>query len=211
MSWLYDHREQLDGYQLYAEIAYRFRPKVLPDDRDDIEVEIILKLKAEADKKDQVTLGFLYAVARSVVGTYWRKKYRERRRFCRLYEGDKGLMIAGSWKLVSYDPDIEARLDARTKLKALPKRMVKTGLKIADGERLNNADKLYLCRQRHRQSEYNWADAGKIDRMRQLYVDEGVTCAEVAKIVGKGRTSVQNHLNKLGVIRPRGIVPKIRR
>jgi len=43
MSWLYDHQEQLYGYQLYAEIAYRFRPKVLPDDRDDIEVEITLK------------------------------------------------------------------------------------------------------------------------------------------------------------------------
>jgi len=84
IDWADDHREQLDGYQLYAEIAYRFRPKVLPDDRDDIEMEIVLKLKAEADKKDQVTMGFLYAVARSVVGTYWRKKYRERRRFCRL-------------------------------------------------------------------------------------------------------------------------------
>jgi len=210
MSWLYDHRDQLDGYQLYAEIAYRFRPKVLPDDRDDIEVEIVLKLKTEVDKKDQVTLGFLYAVARNIVRTYWRKKYRERRRFYRLCEGDKGLMIAGSWKLVSYDPDIEARLDARTKLKALPKRMVKTGLKIADGERLDNADKLYLCRQRHRQSKYNWADAAKIERMRQLYIDEGLNCTEVAKIVSKGRTSVQDHLNKLGVIRPRGIVPKIR-
>jgi len=201
MSWLHDHQEQLDGYQLYAEIAYRFRPKVLPDDRNDIEVEITFKLKAEADKKDQVTMGFLYAVARSVVGTYWRKKYRERRRFCRLYEGDKGEMIADGWKLVSYDPDIEARLDARAKLKALPKRMVKTGLKIADGERLNNADKLYLCRQRHRLSKYNWSDAKKIERMRQLYVDEGLPYAEVAKIVGKGRSTVQRQLNKLGVIR----------
>jgi len=97
MSWLYNHREQLDGYELYAEIAYRFRPNVLPEDRDDIEMDIVLKLKAEADKKDQVTMVFLYAVARSVVGTYWRKKYRERRRICRLYDGDKGEMVAGSW------------------------------------------------------------------------------------------------------------------
>ena len=200
MSWLYDHREQLDGYKLYAEIAYRFRPKVLPDDRDDIEVEIILNIKTAVDKKDQVTRGFLYAVARNVVGTYWRKKYRERRRFYRLCEGDKGLMIAGNWKLVSYDPDIGARLDARTELKALPKRMVKTGLKIADGERLNNADKLYLCRQRHRQSKYNWTDTGKIERMRKLYVNEGLPCAEVGKIVGKSRSTVQRQLNKLGVI-----------
>ena len=203
MSWLYSHRDQLDGYQLYAEIAYRFRPKVLPDDRDDIEIEIVLKLKAEADKKDQVTIGFLYAVAKSVVKTYWRKKYRERRRISHLYEGDKGLMIAGSWKIVSYDPDIEARLDARAKLKTLPKRMVKVGLKRVEGERLNNADKLYLCRQRHRLSKFNWATDAEIEQMRHLYIDEGLSSVEVAKITGRGRATVQRHLNKLGVMRGR--------
>jgi len=201
MSWLYDHRDQLDGYQLYAEIAYRFRPKVLPDDRDDIEMEIVLKLKAEADKKDQVTLGFLYAVARNIVRTYWRKKYRERRRFCRLYEGDKGEMVADGWKLVSYDPDIAGRMDAQARLKTLPERMVKAGAIRAEGGKLNNADKLYLCRQRHRVSKFNWSDAEEIERMRQLYVDEGLPCAEVAKIVGKGRSAVQRQLNKLEVIR----------
>ena len=201
MSWLYQHLDQLDGYRLYAEIAYRFRPKVLPDDRDDIEVEIILKLKAEADKKDQVTLGFLYAVARSVVGTYWRKKYRERRRFCRLYEGDKGEMVADGWKLVTPTPDIEGRMDAIATLNTLPDRMVKAGIIRDEGGKLNNADKLYLCRQRHRQSKYNHSDAEKIERMRQLYVDEGLPCVEVAKIVGKGRFTVQNQLSKLGVIR----------
>ena len=201
MSWLYDHIDQLDGYQLYAEIAYRFRPKVLPDDRDDIEMEIVLKLKAEADKRDHVTLGFLYAVARNIVRTYWREKYRERRRFCRLYEGNKGEMIADGWKFVTPAPDIEARIDARTILNTLPERMVKAGIMRAEGGKLNNADKLYLCRQRHRLSKYNWADAEKIERMRQLYVDEGLPCAEVAKIVGKGRSTIQRQLNKLGVIR----------
>jgi len=204
MSWLYDHRDQLDGYQLYAEIAYRFRPKVLPDDRDDIEMEIVLKLKAEADKKDQVTLGFLYAVARNIVRSYWRKKYRERRRFCRLYEGDKGEMSADGWKFVTPAPDIEGRMDAIATLNTLPERMVKAGITRAEGGKLNNADKLYLCRQRHRQSKYNWSDAEKIERMRQLYVDENLTCAEVAKIVGKGRSTVQRQLNKLGVIRKSG-------
>ena len=201
MSWLYNHREQLDGYRLYAEIAYRFRPKVLPDDRDDIEMEITLKLKTEADKKDQVTLGFLYTVARNVVRTYWRKKYREWRRFCRLYEGDKGEMIAGRWKIFTPVPDIGARLDAIAILQTLPERMVKAGAIRAGGGKLNNADKLYLCRQRHRQSKYNWSDAEKIERMRQLYVDEDLSCAEVAKIVGKSRSTVQRQLNKLGVIR----------
>ena len=201
MSWLYNHREQLDGYQLYAEIAYRFRPKVLPDDRDDIEMEIVLKLKAEADKKDQVTLGFLYAVARNIVRTYWRKKYRERRRFCRLCEGARGEWIADGRKLIAPAPDIEARIDARALLKTLPERMVKAGIIRDEGGKLNNTDKLYLCRQRHRLSKYNWADTEKIEQMRQLYVDEGLPCAEVAKIVGKGCSTVQRHLNKLGVIR----------
>jgi len=201
MSWLYNHREQLDGYQLYAEIAYRFRPKVLPDDRDDIEMEIALKLKAEADKHTEVTLGFLYAVARNIVRNYWRKKYRERRRFCRLYEGDKGEMIADKWKFVTPAPDIEGRLDAIATLNSLPKRMVKAGVTRAEGGKLNNADKLYLCRQRHRQSKYNWTDAEKIERMRQLYVDEGLPCAKVAEIVEKSRVTVQRQLNKLGVIR----------
>jgi len=201
MSWLYNHREQLDGYELYAEIAYRFRLKVLPEDRDDIEMEIVLKLKAEADKHTEVTMGFLYAVAKNVVRTYWRKKYRERRRFCRLYEGDKGEMIADGWKLVSNNPDIEARLDARATLNTLPERMVKAGIIRDEGGKLNNADKLYLCRQRHRQSKYNWSDAEKIERIRELYVDEGLNCTEVAKIVGKGRSTVQRQLNKLGVIR----------
>jgi len=201
MSWLHDHQDQLDGYQLYAEIAYRFRPKVLPDDRDDIEMEIVLKLKVEADKKDQVTLGFPYAVAKNIVRTYWRKKYRERRRFCRLYEGDRGDWIADGRKLIALAPDIEARIDAKALLNTLPERMVKAGAIRAEGGKLNNADKLYLCRQRHRQSKYNWADAEKIERMRQLYVDEGLPCAKVGKIVEMARSTVQHQLNKLGVIR----------
>ena len=182
MSWLYDHREQLDGYELYAEIAYRFRPKVLPDDRDDIEMEIVLKLKAEADRHTKVTLGFLYAVARNVVRNYWRKKYRERRRFCRLYEGGKGEMIADGWEIFVQEPDIEIRLDARATLKTLPKRMIEAGAKRAEGEKLNNADKLYLCRQRHRLSKFNWTTDAEIEQMQHLYVDEGLSCVEVAKI-----------------------------
>jgi len=110
-------------------------------------------------------------------------------------------MVADGWKLVSYDPDIAGRMDAQARLKTLPERMVKAGAIRAEGGKLNNADKLYLCRQRHRVSKFNWSDAEEIERMRQLYVDEGLPCAEVAKIVGKGRSAVQRQLNKLEVIR----------
>jgi len=73
-------------------------------------------------------------------------------------------------------------MDAIAKLQTLPKRMVKVGTIRAEGGKLNNADKLYLCRQRHRISKYNHSDTGRIEGMRQLYVDEGLTYAEVAKI-----------------------------
>jgi len=134
MSWLHDHQEQLDGYQLYAEIAYRFRPKVLPDDRDDIEVEIVLKLKA------------------------------------------------------------------------LPKRMVKTGLKIADGERLNNADKLYLSRKRRNPTEnYHHTTEAEAERIRRLYVEEGLSTPKIARITGRGNYTVQRCLKSQGVkLRRRG-------
>ena len=203
MSWLYDHIDQLDGYKLYAEIAHRFRPKVLPEDRDDIEVEIIIKLKEEADRHSEVTPTFLTLCARSLVTSYWRKKYRERRRFCRLYEGDKGEMIADRWKFVTPPPDIEAELDAKTTLKTLPKRMIEAGIKRAEGKKLNNADKLYLCRQRHRLSKYNWTSNEEIEQMRHLYVDERLSCVEVAKITGKGRSTIQRHLTKLRAIKYR--------
>jgi DNA-directed RNA polymerase specialized sigma24 family protein len=199
MSWLYQRIDQLDGYKLYAEIAHRFRLKVLPEDRDDIEMDIILKLKKEADRHPIVTPAFLTVCARNLVADYWRKKYRERRRFCRLYEGDKGEMIDGKWKLVTATPDMGAQLDARAMLKTLPKRMVEAGIKRAEGEKLGNADKLYLCRQRHRLSKYNWTSDEETEQMRRLYVAEGLSTTEIAKIIGKGRATVQRHLSKLGV------------
>ncbi|MDH5696143.1 MAG: helix-turn-helix domain-containing protein [Dehalococcoidia bacterium] len=201
MSWLYDRRDQLDGYRLFAEIAHPFRLHVLPEDRDDIEQDIIVRLIEVSNRQGEVSSAYLTACARYLVIGYWRKKYRERRRCCRLYEGDKGEMVADGWKFVTPLPDIEAELDAKARLQTLPKRMIKAGVKRAEGEKLNNADKLYLCRNRHRLSKFNWSDAEKIERMRQLYVDEGLPCAAVAKIVGKGRATVQRHLNKLGVIR----------
>jgi len=199
MSWLYQRIDQLDGYKLYAEIAHRFRTKVLPEDRDDIEMDIILKLKKEADRHIIVTPAFLTVCARNLVADYWRKKYRERRRFCRLDEGDKGELIDGKWKLVTEAPDIGARLDARAMLKTLPKRMVEAGIKRAEGEKLGNADKLYLCRQRRRLSRYNWTSDEEMEQMRRLYVDEGFSVIEIARIIGKGRATVQRHLSKLGV------------
>jgi DNA-directed RNA polymerase specialized sigma24 family protein len=210
-SWLYDRRDQLDGYEPYAEIAYRFRPKVLPQDRDDIEVEIILRLKEIADSHtEELSPAFLWTCARHIVIDYWRKKRREAKRFCRLYEGDGGEMAAGSWQIVSCDPDIDAKIDAEAQLQTLPKRLIEVGTKRVEGERLNNADKLYLSRKRRRPSEsYHHSTKEEVELMRHLYVDEGLCSAEVARIVGKSRMTVQRAMNKLGVMRYRNDQAKV--
>ena len=199
MSWLYDHRGQLDGYRLFAEIAHPFRLHVLPEDRDDIERDIIIRLIKVSEKNNgDVTPQLLTFCARCEVVRYWRKKYRERRRFCRLYEGDKGEMVADGWKFVTPLPDIEAELDAKATLQTLPKRMIKAGVKRVEGESLNNADKLYLCRNRPRLSKFNWSDSEEIEQMAQLY-QQGLTITEIARAVDKGRATVERHLHRLGL------------
>lgn len=56
----------------------------------------------------------------------------------------------------------------------------------------------------YRLSKYNWSNDKEIERMRRLYVEKGLTCAEVAKIIGKGRSTIQRSLSKLGVIKEKG-------
>jgi len=79
--------------------------------------------------------------------------------------------------------------------------MIEAGARRAEGEKLNNANKLYLCRQRHRLSKFNWTSHEEIEQMRRLYEDEWLSIIEMAKITGKGRSTVQRHLAKLGIIR----------
>ncbi|MBA7670249.1 hypothetical protein ES703_78394 [subsurface metagenome] len=50
-------------------------------------------------------------------------------------------MIANRWKFVTLGPDIEGELDARAILTTLPMRMIKVGIKRAEGKKLNNADR----------------------------------------------------------------------
>jgi len=206
MSWLYDRRDQLNGYRRYAEIARHFRRRVLPADEDDIEQDIIIVLKREADKKE-VTAGFLYAVARNIVRTYWRKKYRERRRFCYLYEGKEGVLFARKRMLISPAPDMDARLAARAILDFLPERMLSLGRRLQEGESLGGADRKYLCKQRSNLSSYIYADAEKIQRMNRLLLEEGLSCGKVAKTIGMSRSIVEKHLERLG---GRGAVLKVR-
>ena len=106
-SWLYDRQEQLDGYKAFARIAYTLRRHVLPEDRDDIEMDIILKLKVVSDKRNgEITPASLWFVGRCMIADYWKRKDRERKRYSRIFSGDKGEMVSDTWEYISSNPNI---------------------------------------------------------------------------------------------------------
>jgi len=150
MSWLYNHREQLDGLRPFVEIAHRLIVSVPYHDRDDVEQEIVITLNRVTDRRGEVGENYLWGAARNVVKLYWRKRYRERNRSFRLYEGNRGEMVAETWKFVSDDGDNEARMDAIAMLATLPKRLLDIGYKRLNGERLNEADEWYWMRHKRK-------------------------------------------------------------
>ena len=148
-SWLYDRQEQLDGYRAFARIAYTLRRHVLPEDRDDIEMDIILKLKTVSDKRNsEITPASLWFVGRCMIADYWKRKYRERRRSARIFDSKYGEMASHSWEYISHSSDTDTELETRAIFNVLPERLKRIGGRLVNGERLNTADKCYLSRQR---------------------------------------------------------------
>ena len=116
-SWLYDRQDQLDGYKAFARIAYTLRRHVLPEDRDDIEMDIILKLKTVSDKRNgEITPASLWFVGRCLIADYWKRKYRERRRSARIFDSKYGEMASHSWEYISHSSDTDTELDTRAAL-----------------------------------------------------------------------------------------------
>ena len=72
MSWLYEHRDQLNGSRAFAEIAYRITYSVLPCDKDDVEQDIIIALLRVSQRNDNPA--YLWGVARNEL-----RKYRFRK------------------------------------------------------------------------------------------------------------------------------------
>jgi len=201
MSWLYDHREQLDGLRPFVEIAHRLTYPVPHHDRDDVEQEIVITLKQVSDRHGEVEENYLWGVARNVIKHYWRKRYRQARRFCHLVESNKGEMVAETWEFICGEDDNEARLDAIATLATLPQRLVAIGYKRLNGERLSEADELYWmrhkakldCRKRGDQLS-EWEKR----RVVQLH-KEGLSVSKIAKTMGRGRKTVDLCLVKAGL------------
>lgn len=201
MSWLYERRDQLDGLRPFVEIAHRLIIPVPYQDRDDVEQEIVITLKRVIDRRGEVGENYLWGAARNVVRLYWRKRYRQARRFRHLVESNRGEMVAETWKFVSDDGDNEARLDAIAMLATLPKRLVQIGHKRLNGEELDTADEWYWmrhkakldCRKRGDQLS-DWEKR----RVVQLH-NEGLSVSKIAKSLGRGRKTVDLCLVKAGL------------
>lgn len=201
MSWLYERKDQLDGLRPFVEIAHRLIFPIPSQDRDDVEMDIILELKRTADRRGDVGEDYLWGVARIVVKKYWRKRYRQAKRSRRLYEGNRGEMVAEDWTFVSNDGDTDARLDALATLATLPKRLMEIGYKRLNGERLSEADEWYWmrhkakldCRKRGDQLS-EWEKR----RVAQLH-NAGLSVSKIARAMGRSRKSTDLCLVKAGL------------
>ena len=199
MSWLYERRDQLDGLRPFVEIAYPFRLHVKPEDRDDIEQEIVIALIKLSRKHDgDASPQLLKFCARCVVNRYWRKWYRQRDRSHRLYDDSRNT-VGESWNSVSINRD--SRLDAIAMLATMPKRLVEIGYKRLKGEELNTADEWYWmrhkaklnCRKRGDQLS-EWEKR----RVAQLH-KEGLSVSKIARTMGRGRKTIDLCLVRAGL------------
>ena len=147
-----------DGWKTYVEIAYKFRGKVLPEDRDDVESDIILKLKEIKEKYGSrpLTVGGMVLTARFVVLEYWRRKTRESQRFTSLntvveHEGE--VYELGDTIPDDRAIDLDEQLDQKAIVESLPERAVGIGKALSQGYRIGELpekDRQYLYRFRHR-------------------------------------------------------------
>jgi len=150
MTWLYEHRYQLDGLQPLVEIAHWITISyyIPPEDQEDVEQEIVISLMQTVEKYGNKGKNYLKAVARSRICEYLRRKYKQKRLYY-IQESDKGEKAGGTWVFV-HDGDTDARLDAMATLATLPERLIQIGNKILDGEKLSEADESYWRRQKER-------------------------------------------------------------
>ncbi|MBA7524534.1 hypothetical protein ES705_16674 [subsurface metagenome] len=149
MSWLYDHRHQLDGLQPLVEIAHWVTIfRVPPEDQDDVEQEIVIELIQTVEKYGNKGKAYLRKVAINRRNDYFNRKYKEKR-LCYIEDTGGGEWAGGAF-LVSHDRDSVAHLDAIATLATLSERLIQIGHKILDGEKLSGADQAYRIRQKAR-------------------------------------------------------------
>jgi RNA polymerase sigma factor (sigma-70 family) len=200
MSWLYEHRLQLDGLRPLIVIAHwAVISHVPPDDQDDMEQEIVISLMQAVDKYGNENKNYLYTVARNQIWKFLRKKYRDKRRLTYILLSDKGEVARGTWLSV-HDGDTDARLDAMATLTALPERLIQIGYKIENDETLSEADQSYWRRQKAKlrpkldcRRYANRLSDWEKRRILRLHSD-GVSMSRTARVIGRTNRAVMRVL-----------------
>ena len=187
MSWLYEHRDQLDGLRPFVEIAYHVTYGIPPSDRDDVEQDILIALIRVSQKHQETA--YLWGVARKEVKRYWHRKLYREGKFRSFYEDED---------FTSWDRDSDARLDALAMLSTLPKRLVEIGYDRLNGNKLNAADQQYWIRHKAtldcRKNGRELSD-GERRRIARLH-GKGKSIYEIMKATGRHRKTVKLCLNR---------------
>lgn len=210
MSWLYNRRHQLDGLCPFIEIAHwAVVSHVTPEDRDDVEQEIVIYL-IETVEKYGISIkskNYLKAVAWSRICRYLRKRYQERKRLYYVFENDKGEVVREIWDLL-HDDDGEARLDAIATLATLPKRLIEIGYKKLNGEKLTDQESDYCTKQLARlrpKLKCRRYGIRLSDREKRQIVQlhgEGLSLNEIMRIMGRTNRAVKRCLVEAGLTAP---------
>lgn len=207
MSWLYEHRFQLDGLRPFIELAYKVTYGIPRSDQDDVEQNIVIEL-IKVSKSGQTDPAYLQQVAYHQVAHYWKKFRFEQSKLRHFEETGKGEILVSREEtgdfvssFTSNDGDIDARLDARALLTTLPKRMIEIGEKRMNGEKLNSADNDYWIKHRKklgmpkRLDRLSDSEKARIERLHK----DGKSVCRIACIMGRSQRSVMLHLSRAGL------------
>jgi len=189
MSWLYEHRDQLNGSRSLAEIAYHITYDVAPYDRDDVEQDIIIALMRVKQRNDNPA--YLWGVARNELRKYRFRKWYESRKFCSFDDCQV---------IISQGVNSDARLDAIATLATLPKRLLRIGHDRLNGRKLSEKDYAYWRRHKVklecRQNSKEISDWEKRQILR-LH-DKGYSVYEIRKTTGRCYETIQRAINNRG-------------
>jgi len=195
MSWLYEHRHQLDGFHHLVEIAHWVViSHVPPDDQDDVEQEIVISLLQTVKKYGNRGENYLRAVAWSRTCEYFTRTYKQKGlRY--IHESESGERAGGTW-LFTHDGNADARLDATAILGTLPERLIQIGHKMLNGEKLSEADQSYWRRQKAKLNCRKYANRlSDWEKKRILRLHRGgMSMCKIARTMGRSNKAVMRVL-----------------
>jgi len=194
-SWLYEHRDQLDGLHPLVEVAHWATVShVPPEDQDDVEQEVVISLMQTVEKYGNKGKSYLWAVARHRIYAYLRREYK-RKRLCYSYESEKEERAGGTW-MFSHDGNADARFDAKVTLATLPERLIKIGHKILNGGKLSEADQSYWRRQKAKLNCRRYANRlSNWEKRRVLRLHrDGMSMCKIARTMGRSNRTVMRVL-----------------